>query len=106
MTRDFCGGLISRFLWMHRFHPFQKREQRDIAERGRDAESVKRQWDQTVHPMHSMYVESSREIADLVIDGTGDLVVAARELLARWKVQPDSSTKTGRQFHTSPFTQC
>ena len=67
---------------------FKRREQRDIAERGRDAESVKRQWDQTVHPMHSMYVESSKEIADIVIDGTGDLVVAARELLASWKVQP------------------
>ena len=38
--------------------------------------------------MHSMYVESSKEIADIVIDGTGDLVVAARELLASWKIQP------------------
>ena len=65
---------------------FQRREKRDIAERGRDPESVKQQWDLTVQPMHEMYVEGSKEGADFVIDGTGDLIEAARRLLVYWHV--------------------
>ncbi len=66
---------------------FERREKRDIAERGRDPKSVKQQWDLTVQPMHEMYVEGSKEHADVVIDGMGQLRSAARQLLASWKIQ-------------------
>ena len=63
---------------------FQRRIKRDISERGRDANSVERQWNDTVRPMHDKYVEPSRQHADQLIDGTGNLNNTAKELLETW----------------------
>ncbi|MGI9468129.1 MAG: uridine kinase [Rubripirellula sp.] len=63
---------------------YQRRMQRDMKERGRDAESIERQWNETVSPMHDKYVEPSREYADQLIDGTADLKNTAHELLIVW----------------------
>jgi uridine kinase len=63
---------------------FERRMNRDMKERGRDAESIKQQWNETVRPMHDKYVEPSRQHADQLIDGTTNLKSTANELLNAW----------------------
>jgi len=46
---------------------FIRRLQRDISERGRTAQQVMDQYLETVKPMHDMFVEPSKKVADLVI---------------------------------------
>ena len=46
-----------------------RRLQRDLLERGRDPKSVLDQYLNTVRPMHSRYVESSKRYADIIIHG-------------------------------------
>ena len=45
-----------------------RRVQRDIAERGRTAESVIAQYFSTVRPMHEQFVEPARSTADTILD--------------------------------------
>ncbi len=51
---------------------FIRRLQRDIARRGRSAESVTTQYLKTVRPMHERFVVPYRHHADLEIPGYGD----------------------------------
>jgi uridine kinase len=44
-----------------------RRLQRDIEERGRSFESVRRQYLETVRPMHLQFVEPSKRYADIII---------------------------------------
>jgi uridine kinase len=46
---------------------FIRRLRRDIAERGRTAESVINQYLKTVRPMHLMFVEPSKRVADIIV---------------------------------------
>ncbi len=48
---------------------FIRRLERDILERGRSRASVIRQYLRTVRPMHHLYVEPTRESADMVLSG-------------------------------------
>jgi uridine kinase len=50
---------------------YARRLERDVAERGRTAESVRAQFDMTVRPMHAAFVEPSRQYADIVIADGG-----------------------------------
>jgi uridine kinase len=50
-----------------------RRLERDVRERGRDVESVLRQYTETVRPMHQRFVEPTRSHADVVIVNDGDL---------------------------------
>ena len=59
-----------------------RRVRRDIADRGRDLESVLSQYASTVRPMHEQYVAPSRAEADLIVPGSGNNEVIV-ELLAR-----------------------
>ena len=45
-----------------------RRLRRDISERGRTAESVIKQYFETVRPMHEQFVEPARHTADIVLD--------------------------------------
>ncbi len=47
-----------------------RRLARDQAERGRSEESVRRQFAETVAPMHDAFVQPGKDHADLVLDGT------------------------------------
>jgi uridine kinase len=47
----------------------ERRMRRDIEERGRDPDGVLRQWQETVWPMHVLYVLPTRAYADMVLDG-------------------------------------
>lgn len=68
---------------------FIRRLQRDIAERGRTAESVVHQYMKTVRPMHLEFVEPSKRYADVIIPEGGfntaalDMVVARMEAMLR-----------------------
>ncbi|MBZ0283319.1 MAG: uridine kinase [Anaerolineae bacterium] len=55
---------------------FIRRLQRDIAERGRNVESVIDQYLTTVRPMHVQFVEPSRRYADVIIPEGGHNIVA------------------------------
>ncbi|MFT7598538.1 MAG: uridine kinase [Acidimicrobiales bacterium] len=62
---------------------FQRRVRRDVAERGRTPESVAKQFDATVKPMHDKFVQPSMEHAHLIIPGDGVLQDStARVLIA------------------------
>ncbi|MGH9605748.1 MAG: uridine kinase [Terracidiphilus sp.] len=52
---------------------FERRLKRDVEQRGRTAESVKRQYEATVRPSSIMYVRPSATNAGLIVDGTGAL---------------------------------
>jgi len=73
---------------------FIRRLRRDVAERGRTAESVIEQYLATVRPMHMQFVEPSKRYADVIIpEGGHNLVSIAlisgriRERLADWRGQ-------------------
>jgi len=55
---------------------FIRRLRRDIAERGRTAESVIDQYIATVRPMHMQFVEPSKRHADVIIPEGGHNLVS------------------------------
>ena len=59
----------------------QRRIQRDVAERGRPPDHVRRQFAATVAPMHDAYVQPSRHRADRIVAGA-DTDELADELMA------------------------
>lgn len=59
-----------------------RRMRRDIADRGRDVESVLTQYQATVRPMHQQHVAPTRRLADLIVRGHGDNQVVVRLLAA------------------------
>lgn len=64
-------------------HRLERRLARDVAERGRSAESVRAQLAATVRPMHERFVEPSRAWADLLIANDAELARASAPLVAR-----------------------
>jgi uridine kinase len=70
----------------------ERRLRRDVAERGRTAESVLTQFAATVRDAHWAYVEPTRAMADLVLSNTGPLEriaeVAAAVILDRLARRP------------------
>jgi uridine kinase len=65
---------------------FIRRLRRDIAERGRTAESVMRQYLLTVRPMHLEFVEPSKRYADIIVPEGGRNEVAMEMIVARIEV--------------------
>ena len=61
---------------------FIRRQQRDIVQRGRTAESVLDQWVATVKLMHDQFVEPSRKHADIIVSGNRDQREAIEHLLS------------------------
>lgn len=57
-----------------------RRMRRDIADRGRDVDSVLGQYQATVRPMHEEFVAPCRQRADLIVPGHGDNSVVVRLL--------------------------
>lgn len=60
---------------------FDRRLRRDVSERGRSPQSVRDQFTLTVQPMHDLFVEPSRQFADIVIREGGYNVLAVEGLL-------------------------
>jgi uridine kinase len=61
---------------------FERRLRRDVVERGRTPESVRRQYDATVRPSSVAWVRPSASNADLSLDGTGALDWKVERVLA------------------------
>lgn len=51
---------------------FKRRLERDVHERGRTAEGVKKQFDLQVKPMHNQFVEPSKSYAQTIVKDFGD----------------------------------
>jgi uridine kinase len=64
---------------------FDRRMKRDIEERGRDPESVRRQYDATVRPCGLAFVRPLIDFADLVVDGTDPLDFKVEQVLSTMK---------------------
>ena len=60
-----------------------RRIRRDMRKRGRDFEAVRKQYYETVRPMHLQFVEPSKRTADLIIPEGGENRVAIDVLVAR-----------------------
>ena len=74
---------------------FIRRLKRDLVERGRPVDSIIRQYEESVRPMHLQFVEPSKRYADLIIPEGGHNRVAIdvlktkiRELLRERGVEP------------------
>jgi len=64
---------------------FARRLKRDVGERGRDPESVRRQYDATVRPCSLAFVRPLIDFADLVVDGTDSLDFKIEQVLNSMK---------------------
>ena len=74
---------------------FIRRLRRDLVERGRSVDSIIRQYEESVRPMHEQFVEPSKRYADVIIPEGGHNTVAIdlvqtkiRELLRQRGVDP------------------
>ena len=62
---------------------FIRRLERDLKERGRNTESVIKQYQSTVRPMHLEFVEPSKRYADIIIPEGGHNTAALDMVVAR-----------------------
>lgn len=62
-----------------------RRIRRDIRERGRDFESIRKQYYETVRPMHLEFVEPSKRWADLIVPEGGNNRIALDVIIERLK---------------------
>lgn len=69
---------------------FIRRLERDVKERGRSAESVIEQYRRTVKPMHDLFVEPTKQHADLIIPEGGRNTTALAVLTAFVRAYLDS----------------
>ena len=60
-----------------------RRIRRDVTRRGRTLESVLEQYQNTVKPMHEMYVEPSKKFADIIVPEGGKNLVALDMIMGR-----------------------
>ena len=58
-----------------------RRIHRDVSERGRDESSVRQQFEETAQPMHSRFVDPTRQHADLIVSGLSPKESIAKEVL-------------------------
>ena len=60
-----------------------RRIKRDVNQRGRTLESVLQQYQETVKPMHEMYVEPSKKYANIIVPEGGKNLVALDMIMGR-----------------------
>ena len=60
---------------------FQRRLERDMSERGRSEDGVRKQYQCTVLPMHDQYVEPSNIYADYIVDGQSEILPQVQEFV-------------------------
>ncbi|MEZ4630285.1 MAG: uridine kinase [Deinococcales bacterium] len=59
---------------------FIRRLERDVRERGRSAESVINQYRRTVKPMHDLFIEPTKQHADIILPTGGENKIALKVL--------------------------
>lgn len=62
---------------------FERRLNRDVVERGRTPEGVRRQFELQVRPMHNEFVEPSKQYAQTIVKDLGDYGAALKEVAER-----------------------
>ena len=62
---------------------FSRRLKRDVEERGRTPDGVKKQFALQVKPMHDEFVEPSKNVAALIVSGEGSIEAELKQVLAR-----------------------
>ena len=78
---EICDLLdISIFVSAPEHVRLERRIIRDVAERGRTSQQAKAQFLKTVQPMHEQFVEPSKQNADLIISGEGDIDEMTRKI--------------------------
>ena len=60
---------------------YYRRLKRDVAERGRTPEGVRKQFETHVKPMHDQFIEPSKERADKIVRGIGSYSETVRSVL-------------------------
>lgn len=66
---------------------FQRRLQRDVRERGRTADGVRKQFYSQVKPMHDVFVEPSKQHARLVVRDEGDFTAFVERYCAELRAK-------------------
>jgi len=61
----------------------ERRILRDVRERGRTPESVRRQFEETVRPMADLHVRPTRAFADIILSGDNPIEDSVATVLAR-----------------------
>ncbi len=87
-------------------HCLQRRILRDVCERGRTEDLVRRQFAETVQPMAEMYIMPTRVFADIVISGDDPMEKSVNAVLAHlaskgWSSK-DCRAMKGRQARFRP----
>ncbi|MHA1753363.1 MAG: uridine kinase, partial [Candidatus Helarchaeota archaeon] len=77
---------------------FIRRLNRDIQERGRTMESVIKQYEETVRPMHQEFVEPTKRFADIIIPEGGYNLVAIDILKSKLHVLLGTEILNGKSF--------
>jgi uridine kinase len=72
---------------------FIRRLRRDVDERGRSAESVIKQYLETVRPMHHQFVEPSKRYADVIIPEGGHNLVGIDLIAGKIRTQLQKELK-------------
>ena len=62
---------------------YQRRIDRDIKQRGRAISNVKKQYQNTVKPMHEKYIDPLKSVADVIISGESDIVDSANRIVKK-----------------------
>jgi len=73
---------------------FQRRLNRDVHERGRTPDGVKKQFDLQVRPMHDQFVEPSKQYAHTIIKDLGDYGLALQQMAERLAKRISSAPRT------------
>jgi len=62
---------------------YQRRINRDIKQRGRSISNIKKQYQNTVKPMHVKHIEPLKSVAEVIISGELDIVNSANRIIQK-----------------------
>ena len=62
---------------------FKRRLKRDVKKRGRLPMEVRKQYDESVKPMHMQYIEPLKSIADIIISGSSEINTSVEKIIKK-----------------------
>ncbi|HZD31091.1 MAG TPA: uridine kinase [Candidatus Angelobacter sp.] len=80
-----------------------RRQERDVRERGRTPESVLQQFRATVAPMAERYVRPTRQHAHVVLSGCAPIEDGVESIVEHIRRQPGNSADAAEILHTQPL---
>lgn len=69
---------IKVFITANKELRFIRRSKRDVKERGRTIQSVKTQWKSTVEPSRKIYIDTTKDVADIIVHNDANLGIGAK----------------------------